>query len=99
MPKHELVYSFDLGSGSIGSCVRSGKKILYLDSLLIDAEFASVQEAAARRRQIRTRIAHKEREKWWNEQAKKAGIEVLSTSQPTKENPNLQTDKSNRVSS
>ncbi|MCL2799806.1 MAG: hypothetical protein FWD54_05995 [Endomicrobia bacterium] len=93
MPKNELIYSFDLGSGSIGICARSGKKVLYLDSLLIDSEFASVKEAAARRRQIRTRIAHKEREKWWNEQAVKSGIEVLSTAQPTKENPTLKTDK------
>ncbi|AKL98454.1 type II CRISPR RNA-guided endonuclease Cas9 [Endomicrobium proavitum] len=92
MPKQELVYSFDLGSGSIGVCVRSGKNILHLNSLLLDNEFASVKEAAAQRRQIRTRIAHKEREKWWNEQAKKAGIEVLQTAQPTKENPNLKPD-------
>jgi len=93
MSKNELIYSFDLGSGSIGICARSGKNILYLDSLLIDSEFASVKDAAARRRQIHTRIAHKEREKWWNEQAKKAGIEILLTTQPTKENPTLKTDK------
>ncbi|MDR2399530.1 MAG: hypothetical protein LBD61_03790 [Endomicrobium sp.] len=62
MPSNELVYSFDLGSGSIGVCVRSGKNILHLESLLIDPDFASVKEASMRRRQIRTRIAHKERE-------------------------------------
>jgi CRISPR-associated endonuclease Csn1 len=82
MPKNELVYSFDLGSGSIGVCVRSGKNILYLDSLLIDNEFASVKEVSTKRRQRRTRIAHKEREKWWDEQAKRAGIEVLQTARP-----------------
>ena len=92
MAKNELVYSFDLGSGSIGVCARSGKNILYLDSLLIDADFASVKDVATRRRQYRTRIAHKKREKWWEEQAKKAGIEVLLTAQPTKENPNLKPD-------
>ena len=63
MAKNELVYSFDLGSGSIGVCARSGKNILYLDSLLIDADFASVKDVATRRRQYRTRIAHKKREK------------------------------------
>ncbi|MDR1474309.1 MAG: hypothetical protein LBS38_01270 [Endomicrobium sp.] len=93
MPSNELVYSFDLGSGSIGVCVRSGKNILHLESLLIDPDFASVKEASMRRRQIRTRIAHKEREKWWDKQAKLAGIEVLSTAQPSKENPNLKPDK------
>jgi CRISPR-associated endonuclease Csn1 len=89
----ELVYSFDLGSGSIGLCVRKGKDVLLLDSLLIDNEFASVKQVALRRRQIRTRIAHKEREKWWNKQARAAGIEVLSTAQPTKKNPDLKPDK------
>ncbi|MDR1104020.1 MAG: hypothetical protein LBK92_01485 [Endomicrobium sp.] len=91
--KSELVYSFDLGSGSIGLCVRKGKDVLLLDSLLIDNEFASVKQVALRRRQIRTRIAHKEREKWWNKQARAAGIEVLSTAQPTKKNPDLKPDK------
>ncbi|MDR2811864.1 MAG: hypothetical protein LBB06_02000 [Endomicrobium sp.] len=88
-----LVYSFDLGSGSIGVCVRRDKDVLRLDSLLIDNEFASVKEAALRIRQIRTRVAHKEREKWWDKQAKAAGIEVLSTAQPTKKNPDLNSDR------
>jgi CRISPR-associated endonuclease Csn1 len=93
MAKNELVYAFDLGSGSIGVCARQGENILHLDSLILDADFASVKEASARRRQIRTRLAHKAREKWWDAQAKKAGIEVLSTSQPTKDNQNLKPDK------
>ncbi|MDR0978161.1 MAG: hypothetical protein LBL71_03905, partial [Endomicrobium sp.] len=91
--KDELVYSFDLGSGSIGICVRKGREILSLQSLLIDSDFASVTDAAKRRRQIRTRLAHKEREKWWDEQAETAGIEILSTAQPTKENPDLKPDE------
>ncbi|MDR2351102.1 MAG: hypothetical protein LBD56_00240 [Endomicrobium sp.] len=91
--QNEFVYSFDLGSGSIGVCVRKGEDVLLLDSLLIEKEFASVKEPALRRRQIRTRIAHKEREKWWDKQARAAGIEVLSTAQPTKKNPNLKPDR------
>jgi CRISPR-associated endonuclease Csn1 len=91
--QNELVYSFDLGSGSMGVCVRRGKDVLLLDSLLIDNEFGSVKETTLRRRQIRTRVAHKEREKWWDKQAKAAGIEVLSTAQPTKKNPDLKPDK------
>lgn len=93
MSRDELVYSFDLGSGSVGVCVRKGENILRLNSLLIDSEFASVKDTAVRRRQIRTRIAHKERERWWGKQAKLAGIEVLSTAQPSKENPNLKPNK------
>jgi CRISPR-associated endonuclease Csn1 len=90
--KDELIYSFDLGSGSIGVCVRRGEEILCLESFLIDSEYASAKEASSRRKQIRTRIAHKEREKWWDKQAKLAGLEVLSTSQPSKEKPNLKPD-------
>ncbi|MDR1774294.1 MAG: hypothetical protein LBR30_05440 [Clostridioides sp.] len=90
---NKLIFAFDLGSGSIGICVREGENILYLDSLLIDSDFASVENATKLRRQIRTRIAHKKREEWWIKQAKKAGIEVLSTAQPTKENPNLKPDE------
>ncbi|MDR1720903.1 MAG: hypothetical protein LBR09_00685, partial [Endomicrobium sp.] len=89
----KLIFAFDLGSGSMGICVRKGEEILYLRSLLIDSEFGSVETAAKLRRQIRTRIAHKKREEWWREQAGQAGIEVLSTAQPTKENPNLKPDE------
>ncbi|GHT17159.1 hypothetical protein AGMMS49573_08490 [Endomicrobiia bacterium] len=92
MSENNLIFAFDLGSGSMGVCVRKGEKILCLESLLINPEFASVENASKLRRQIRTRIAHKKREEWWIEKAKEAGIEVLSTSQPTKENPNLKPD-------
>ena len=90
MSDKELIYSFDLGSGSLGICVREGSNIKYLDSLLIDSEYASIKDVANRRRQIRTRLAHKARESWWIQQAQSAGIEVLSTKQPNKNNP---TDK------
>jgi CRISPR-associated endonuclease Csn1 len=56
----------------MGVCVRKGENILYLDSLLIDSEFASVKETSKLRRQIRTRIAHRKREEWWIEKAKEA---------------------------
>ncbi len=92
MADNKLIYSFDLGSGSLGICVREGSNIKYLDSLLIDSEYASIKEVANRRRQIRTRLAHKERESWWIKQAQLAGIEVLSTKQPSKNNPNDKAD-------
>lgn len=72
MLKNDLIFAFDLGSGSMGVCVRKGENILYLDSLLIDSEFASMKETSKLRRQIRTRVAHKKREEWWIEKAKEA---------------------------
>lgn len=92
MENNKLIYSFDLGSGSLGICVREGSNIKYLDSLLIDSEYASIKDVANRRRQIRTRFAHKARESWWIQQAQIAGIEVLSTKQPNKNNPNDKAD-------
>ena len=89
---NKLIYSFDLGSGSLGICVREGSNVKYLDSLLIDSEYASIKDVANRRRQIRTRLAHKARESWWIQQAQIAGIEVLSTKQPNKNNPNDKAD-------
>ncbi|MDR0952966.1 MAG: hypothetical protein LBM71_02090, partial [Elusimicrobiota bacterium] len=73
------IFSFDLGSGSIGECVRENDKILHLESLLIDSTFASTKEQAGIRRAYRTRLAHKAREEWWAKCAKEAGIEVLKS--------------------
>lgn len=75
----KIIFAFDIGTGSLGTCVRKDKEILMLDVDLLPQDFATLKEAREKRRQIRTRIAHKMREKWWKEQAKKAGIEVLET--------------------
>lgn len=77
--ENQTIFAFDLGTGSIGSCVRKGKEILHLEVELLPQDYAAVKEARERRRQIRTRIAHKKREEWWKEQAKIAGIEVPET--------------------
>ncbi|MEF3280508.1 MAG: hypothetical protein K6357_06040 [Elusimicrobiota bacterium] len=77
--ENKPIFAFDIGTGSIGTCVRKEKEILNLDVDLLPSDFATLKEARERRRQIRTRIAHKKREEWWKEQAKKAGIEVLET--------------------
>lgn len=84
MDNDNLIFAFDIGTGSIGECVRSGDKILHLDSILLPPTFASVKELRKRRRQMRNRDAHRARENWWKEQAKSAGIEVLESRQPTK---------------
>lgn len=61
------IFSFDLGTGSIGEAVRkienNTDEIVHAASLLIDSEVASISDAANRRRQKRTRDAHKAREK------------------------------------
>lgn len=74
------IFSFDLGSASIGECVREDDKIQHLDSLLLDKDFASTSSQVAVRRGHRTRLAHKAREAWWEKCAAEAGIEVLRSS-------------------
>ncbi|MBU2573918.1 MAG: hypothetical protein KKH28_07580, partial [Elusimicrobia bacterium] len=76
------IFAFDMGTSSLGICVREGEKVDRLESLLIPNEYASTKEAAMRRRLIRTRLAHAKREQWWRKCAAEAGIEVLETRQP-----------------
>lgn len=90
--KNDLIFAFDLGSASIGECVRQGSEIKHIDTLLMPGDFASIKEQATRRRQWRTRLAHKARENWWRIQAQRAGIEVLHSQRPTKENSNVKPD-------
>lgn len=75
----QTVFSFDLGSGSLGECVRRGDEVLHLDSLLLDADFASLADHVAVRRAYRGRQAHLAREAWWQKCAEEAGLETPST--------------------
>lgn len=77
------VFAFDLGSGSIGECVRHNDEIKHLDSLLLDSDFASVKDAALVRRAYRTRLAHAAREAWWRKCAAEAGLETPGVKQDT----------------
>ena len=77
--ENEKIFSFDLGTGSVAYCVREGSNVLALGVDELPGEFATLKEARDRRRQIRTRKAHKVREEWWKMHAKEAGIEVLET--------------------
>lgn len=86
MTKNDLIFAFDLGTGSIGECVRAGSEIKHLESLLLPPDFAATEKQALRRRQMRTRESHRARENWWREQAKIAGLEILESRQPVKEN-------------
>jgi len=87
-----LVFGFDLGTSGVGECVRRDKEILHLSSLLMPSELGSLETARLRRRQLRTRLAHKKREEWWRKCAEEAGIEVLETRQPVRGNPDLRPD-------
>ena len=73
------IWAFDLGKGSIGEAVwNTGmKRFDHVASLLIPAEFASTKAAAARRRMMRTRQAHKAREAWLEEVWTQAGLTPL----------------------
>lgn len=74
------IFSFDLGSGSIGECVREeGKSPIHLNSLLIDPDFASLDLIRAQRRAFRTRLAHKARESWWIQIAQEAKLQIPAT--------------------
>jgi CRISPR-associated endonuclease Csn1 len=77
MKTEGCVWAFDLGKGSIGEAVRRGNEFLHRESLLIPPEVADTKLAAARRRMWRTRIAHRERERWLEQVWRKAGLEVL----------------------
>ena len=81
------VFSFDLGTGSMGVCVREDQEIKHLDVKLLPSDFASTKDSAQHRRMIRTRIAHKAREEWWKKCAKDAGIPVPDTTPQNTDNP------------
>ncbi|MEM0201322.1 MAG: HNH endonuclease domain-containing protein [Candidatus Micrarchaeaceae archaeon] len=90
--KNQLIFAFDLGISGIGECVRNGNNIQHINSLLIPEDAGSIENQTKRRRQYRTRILHKKREEWWKQQANDAGIEVLETRQPTKDNSTIKPD-------
>jgi|GEM_PF-371040 len=73
------IWAFDLGKASIGEAVWNTemKRFDHVASLLIPAEFASTKAAAARRRMMRTRQAHKAREAWLEEVWTQAGLTPL----------------------
>ncbi|MBM4253693.1 MAG: hypothetical protein FJ146_17130 [Deltaproteobacteria bacterium] len=74
----EIVFGFDLGTGSMAGVIRQGLEVIYAKSFHIkDPEFASTKNSSLKRRAARTRMAHRAREFWWNEQAKFAGLETL----------------------
>ena len=73
----KVIFGFDVGLGSLGLAVRKGEKVIHADSLLIDAEVATIKDQAEKRRQKRTRDTHQAREKWWQKIWEMIGKEPL----------------------
>lgn len=71
------VWAFDLGKASIGEVVRKDNDFPHKASLLIPEDFADTKPSASRRRMWRTRVAHRERERWLEQIWAKAGLPVL----------------------
>jgi len=71
------VWSFDMGTGSLGECIRNLDDIKHLQSNLFPANFAEIKTAAGIRRQKRTRDAHKAREAWLDSCFKEFDLETL----------------------
>lgn len=71
------IWGFDIGKGSLGEAVLMGAEFRHVTSLLLDEDFGEIKTAAGLRRQMRTRKAHKAREKWLERCLLEFGIEPL----------------------
>lgn len=71
------IWGFDIGKGSLGEAVLDGSEFKHVASLLLDADFGEIKTAAGLRRQMRTRKAHKAREKWLESCLSGFGMETL----------------------
>lgn len=72
------IFSFDMGKASIGYCVREDNNILTAGSVLIEKEHANIEENRKRRQAKKTLVAHREREKWFNDLWLSLGLDLLS---------------------
>lgn len=72
------IFAFDMGKASIGYCVREDNNIITAGSVLIEKDHAGIEDNRKRRRAKRTLVAHKEREKWFNELWQGFGFDLLS---------------------
>ena len=71
------IWGFDIGKASLGEAVWCGGKFKHVESLILDKDFAEIKTSAGRRRQARTRKAHKAREEWLEKCLEDCGIEIL----------------------
>ena len=71
------IWGFDIGKASLGEAVWCGGEFKHVESLILDKDFAEIKTSAGRRRQARTRKAHKAREEWLEKCLEDCGIEIL----------------------
>lgn len=70
----ELVFGFDVGTGSIGWAVRRGADFLDVGVLICDSKVSDLSERRERRRQRRTLRSRQYRRKWFAAELKRLGI-------------------------
>lgn len=70
------VWSFDLGTGSLGEAIVENNIVKHLVPWMIEPTLASTKDARERRRAWRTRKAHLAREAWLDELWDKAGLKL-----------------------
>lgn len=89
-----VIWSFDLGKGSIGEAVRQGTNFLHVASWLIPQDLAQRGPAAqsgtpaSRYRAWRTRVAHRAREDRLVAICQECGIETLKAKRTTRDPSN-----------
>lgn len=70
----DLVFGFDVGTGSIGYAVRKGKDFLDVDVLICPEEINDLSGRRALRRQRRTLRSRKNRRQWFAREIEKLGL-------------------------
>jgi len=74
-----VTIGIDLGTGSMAILARRDQEVLWHKTVLLVADTASLVVRRGKRRMIRTRLAHRAREYWWNQCAIELGITTLKT--------------------
>lgn len=72
-----IVFGFDVGISGFAAVVRKDNEFVWAKSFVLPETFGSTKKSAGRRRLGRTRMAHRAREWWWNQQASVHGIQPL----------------------
>ncbi len=89
--EEQLVFAFDVGTGSLGIAVRRGYTMLEAQSFKLEADHGKRDELRKIIRAYRTRKAHQAREKFLKEVCRQIGIPVLEgRSEGQKGDPRLE---------
>ncbi|MCK9316297.1 MAG: hypothetical protein M0Q48_09165 [Verrucomicrobia bacterium] len=74
---NELVFAFDVGTGSLGLAARRGMEMIEAHTLLLDEEYGKRDELRKIIRAYRTRKAHQARHEYLDNLCRDVGIPVL----------------------